>query len=345
MWDELLALADRQGGVFSAEQAAGFGLGPEAIRRMLRDQVLQSVRHSIYCATPLIEGDPVTRHRIQVAAALLARGNPAADGRPTLVAGSLSAAVLLGITVPRSLRGREPDAQVTTIIGRGSGAAPWVPRAIHLINGNRVGRTYRAGVHVCPAALAPEDVVIRLNVPLTSPARTASDLCRQTDVWHDAVTVADSALRHGADPSGLKAAAQRCSRWRGGRMAVRAANFADARAESAAESVARALFAAHKDLTDFDLQVHIGDADGEIARVDFLFPRHRTIVEVDGRVKYTDPWDEPGDVLWKEKLREDRLRDAGFEVVRVTWQQLITQPERVIERVLAAFARADRRAA
>lgn len=342
MWDELLAIADQQGGVFSAEQAGGFGIGREAIRRLLRDKALQSVRQSIYCATPLIESDPVARHRIQVAAALLARGNPTAEGRPTLVAGSLSAAVLLGLSIPRSLRDREA---VTSIIGRGSGATPWVPRAIHLISGNRVGRTYRAGVHVCPAALSPEDVVTRLNVPMTSPARTASDLCRQTKVWLDAVIVADSALRRGADANELKAVAQCCSRWRGGKMAVRAANFADARAESAAESVARALFADHKQLTDFDLQVHVGDADGEIARVDFLFRRYRTIVEVDGRVKYVDPWDKPGDVLWEEKLREDRLRDAGFEVVRVTWHQLITQPERVIERILAAFARAERRAA
>jgi very-short-patch-repair endonuclease len=159
------------------------------------------------------------------------------------------------------------------------------------------------------------------------------------------VIVADSALNRGLDQTDLCAAAARAAGWRGGTLAVRAAAFADARAQSAAESKARALFADHPELGVPDLQVRIGDADGFFAQVDFLFREHRTIVEVDGKVKYSDPWGKPGDVLRDEKLREDRLRDAGFEVVRVTWEQLVRNPGRIIERNLAAFARAARGAA
>jgi hypothetical protein len=193
--------------------------------------------------------------------------------------------------------------------------------------------------------LTADDIAIRHGIPLTSLARTAVDLCRHTTLWRDAVIVADSALRRGLDKATLQNAAARAANWPGGSMAVRAAAFADGRSESPAESVARALFADTTALTGYDLQVWIADQGEPFARVDFLFRAHRTIVEVDGRVKYDDPWGKPTEVLWDEKLREDRLRDAGYEVVRVTWDQLMREPERVVERVLAAFARAARRAA
>jgi len=44
-------------------------------------------------------------------------------------------------------------------------------------------------------------------------------------------------------------------------------------------------------------------------------------------------------------LREDRLRDTGFEVIRYTWDEALRRPERLAARVRAAFARAARRAA
>jgi very-short-patch-repair endonuclease len=88
-------------------------------------------------------------------------------------------------------------------------------------------------------------------------------------------------------------------------------------------------------------QARISDADGVIARVDLLFEEQRTILEVDGKLKYVDPDDDQ--VLWREKKREDRLREAGYEVVRVTWADLMYHPERVRARLLAAFARAQRR--
>ena len=73
------------------------------------------------------------------------------------------------------------------------------------------------------------------------------------------------------------------------------------------------------------------------ARVDALFAEQRTIVEFDGRVKYDDP-----DAIWREKLREDRLRELGYEVVRVTWAELF-DPVALAAKVRRAFDRARRR--
>jgi hypothetical protein len=162
---ELVALAVAQGDVFSARQAAEHGLDAAQIRRLLATGAIRSVRQSIYCLAHLLDGDPLVRHRVQVAAALLARGNPVAEGRPTLVGGSLSAAALWRLTVPTGLRNLDPGSKVTTIRGPGSGSTPWVPRAIHLISGDRVRRTYRSGVRVCPAALAPVDIAFQSHVP------------------------------------------------------------------------------------------------------------------------------------------------------------------------------------
>ncbi len=81
-------------------------------------------------------------------------------------------------------------------------------------------------------------------------------------------------------------------------------------------------------------------------RVDFLFLAQHTVVEFDGKLKYgvpegADP-EEAGLVVWQEKQREDALRDAGYEVVRVVWAELFRFAE-VAQRVLVEFGRARAR--
>lgn len=73
-------------------------------------------------------------------------------------------------------------------------------------------------------------------------------------------------------------------------------------------------------------------------RVDFLIEGTRVIVEFDGRTKY-----ESGSRLWEEKQREDRIRELGYEVVRLTMADL-RNPARVREVVEAALRRSRRRA-
>lgn len=87
------------------------------------------------------------------------------------------------------------------------------------------------------------------------------------------------------------------------------------------------------------LQAWIYDplSGSSIGRVDFLFASLRTVVEFDGMLKYDDR-----QALRLEKIREDRIREAGYEVVRLTWADL-ERPERALAQVRAAFARADLR--
>jgi very-short-patch-repair endonuclease len=83
-------------------------------------------------------------------------------------------------------------------------------------------------------------------------------------------------------------------------------------------------------------QVSISDENGAfVARVDFLVAG-RVVVEFDGAVKYGG--DRGQQALVAEKLREDRLRELGYEVVRVTWDEL-AQPQRLLARIRRALVR------
>jgi hypothetical protein len=84
-----------------------------------------------------------------------------------------------------------------------------------------------------------------------------------------------------------------------------------------------------------------------VARADFGWELERTLGEFDGKVKYgrlRRPGEEPEDAVFREKVREDRIRDLGFEVVRWTWSDL-KQPQVLADRLQRAFARGMRRVA
>jgi hypothetical protein len=76
--------------------------------------------------------------------------------------------------------------------------------------------------------------------------------------------------------------------------------------------------------------------------VDQLFRAESTVVEVDGKVKYADPNVDPREVLWQEKLREDRIRGEGWQVVRLTWAHLQGSRQELRARMLTAFALGSR---
>ena len=132
--------------------------------------------------------------------------------------------------------------------------------------------------------------------------------------------------------------------WPGVRQARRVVDFLDGRTESAGESVCRVRIG-ELGLPSPIPQYEVYDAIGTmIARVDFGWPDRRTIGEFDGRVTYgalLRPGQRPEDVVHAEKLREDALRDAGWQVVRWVWADL-ARPLVIQQRLVRAFARAGR---
>lgn len=81
-------------------------------------------------------------------------------------------------------------------------------------------------------------------------------------------------------------------------------------------------------------QVQITGASDRRWRVDFLFG-DRVIGECDGALKYSEP-----NSLWREKKRQEDLEQAGYIVVRWTWEEILYRPWEVIQRIRNAIKRA-----
>ncbi len=126
-----------------------------------------------------------------------------------------------------------------------------------------------------------------------------------------------------------------------GRPGIRQARMmvelAERRTESPGETLTRLHLIAMGE--PFDVQVTFRLRCGR-ARVDFLLRRCKVIIEFDGLVKYAGA-DGP-EALAQEKAREDALRDLGYEVVRVIWDDLL-DPQRLTHLIRRAIQRATAR--
>ncbi|MFL6054395.1 MAG: type IV toxin-antitoxin system AbiEi family antitoxin domain-containing protein [Actinoallomurus sp.] len=291
---ELAALAAAQGGVFTRRQALATGYGTRAIRDRLAAGIWLARRRGVYVTRVLWEAaDVVGRHAIDVAAAILSFRRKDAAGSHG------SAARIYGIETLR------PPLDAVTLTR---------PR-------QAPGRGQPRGIRVERAALPPDHVRLERGMALTTPARTVVDLAR-TLPFREGVVVADSALflpRAGRES--LIRVAEDCGRWPGIERARAVIDFAHPRARSPFESITRVMFA-EQGLPTPEVGVLVGEDDQIFTEVDFLWAEHRTIAEADGLLKYTDP-----ERLRIEKLKQERLEEMGFTVVRLTWRQVTEHPK------------------
>ncbi|WP_228461519.1 hypothetical protein [Gordonia spumicola] len=170
------------------------------------------------------------------------------------------------------------------------------------------------------SAFGPGDVVEVDGLLVTSLARTAADIAL-AGRFPQALTVFDAALRAACELDALSALLVKNRKGVG--VARRALGFADGRAESPGESWSRAQMI-DADLPIPDLQVEYTLRDGSLARCDFGIDG-RFVGEFDGLVKYRRGMrrgEEPENVVIREKIREDRLRDLGLDVRRWVWADL-----------------------
>ncbi len=283
------------------------GVPPHLVRSLTASGDLVRMRHGVYATRVAVQwaGADATRcHVLRVLAARATVGHHA-------VASFGSAALLHRLDLLNS----PPEGAVTLTIPPGK---PW----------NRA----RPASVVFHAADLPAGHLTRLyNLPVTTAARTVVDLAR-TLPFADAVVVADSALREEkATKAELGKICGACAQWPGVRQARRVVEFADERAESPLESVARILFD-QSGLDSPEPQATVFTPAGA-CRVDFLWRARKVIAEADGAGKYKDRSD-----AVKQLERDRRLRDAGFQVVHFTWKELFGTPELVLRRIREAIA-------
>lgn len=280
--------------LYRRAQLLGEGFSPKELRRLLHTGELNALRPGAYVHGPP-PGDVAARHLLLVHAAR-------AELAPDAVVSHVSAALLHGLPVWGIPLGQ-----------------------VHVTRARRSGGRRGARVHVHTAPLDRDEVVTIGGVAVTSMARTLLDLARVVP-FEQAVAVADAALhRHLVGPSDLAAALQRRPRWPGLPAARRAFTFADARSESVGESRSRVALA-RAGLPVPVLQWKVRRNDGRVVgEVDFGWPALRTVGEFDGRVKYgrlVRPGQDPAEVLYQEKLREDEIRAEDLAVVRWGWTDI-----------------------
>ncbi|QDP95490.1 hypothetical protein FOE78_05850 [Microlunatus elymi] len=216
-----------------------------------------------------------------------------------------------------------------------------VPRAamqlVHLTRNRNCSGRIRTGVHVHVAPIAGPEAVVIDGLRVTSLDRTFVDLARTVRL-SEAVAAGDAALRRGMDPRAVVEQLEQAKRRRGIRTARRAASVIDARSQSYGESLSRVVMIEHG-LPLPELQVAFDGPDGFHAEVDFCWEDMKVIGEFDGEIKYgrlLRPGEVAGDAVFREKQREDRLRELGYIVVRWVWDDLF-HPERLVARIRRAL--------
>lgn len=278
----LHALATEQGGCFTVEQAMTCGFSAGGVRAKIHAQEWLRLQPGVLVDRAWRESlPPKARHLVDLRARLSFRS----DGWH---AARRSALLVHGLP----FIGKPP-------------AAPQLVRD----KGAVTLRGHSRHERIAPLPGADR---AHVQVPVTSAARAVVDVAR-SECLRNAVVAADAALRAGVTSEDLRAVLARARRWPGVVAAREAIAFADTHAETPLESISRV--GLHQlGLPAPELQVEVWEFDQLVARVDFLWRRWCVVGEADGRGKYESVED-----LYREKRREERLRDLGFEIVRWDW--------------------------
>jgi hypothetical protein len=304
---QVTAVADRQLGVFTAQDALRAGLTVDDIRAELRSRRWLRLRKGVYVAADRVAAaDARERHLLACVAVLLTL-----DPGPAL--SHSSAARLHGLLVPSS----------AGVEVRLTDERQW-----------RSGRGYR----VARARLV-DDVRRWLDFPVTSVPRTLVDCAREWPTL-DSVVAMDAALQAQLlTRAALHAAVLSATHRPGIALAAQAFGLCDGRAESPLETTGR-LHLAAAGLPLPELQVELHDEDGFIGRVDAWYEEAALALEFDGRVKYDDPWGgrTPAQVLWDEKRREDRIRSIDVRTLRIVKDDFGPAWSRVVGQIRSRLA-------
>jgi hypothetical protein len=303
------ALACRQGFVLTRSQARSCGLTDADVRRFVRRREWAVPRRGVVGVLPPQAG----------------------GGQPDRL----------------SPRGDDPElcAAAAALVRPGSVVSHVSAAAVHALpllddvrrptlTAQRAERTCaRDHVRVHVAALGATDVEDWFGIAVTTVARTVVDIARSMGVA-DGLVAADAALHERlTTQQALRDAANGVAGWPGAAAARRVAALAEPLAESPLESLTR-LCLADGGLPAPEVQPWVTVADGRRYRVDLLWRERRVVLEADGRLKY-----DRSAALWEEKRRQERIEQAGYRVVRVSWADVVHSPAQTVARIRAALSR------
>ncbi|WP_375389938.1 hypothetical protein, partial [uncultured Amnibacterium sp.] len=170
-------------------------------------------------------------------------------------------------------------------------------------------------------SLRDEEVVEVHGLLMTSVGRSVIDIAAAAS-FEEGVIAADSALRSGLPREMLELAVDLAGSRRAPKRIAAVVAFADGRSGSVGESLSRVTM--HRMGLHPELQHKHFDHRGYIGKSDFFFSDERAACEFDGRVKFVDERFAPNgaaEVLWNEKVREDRMRAVNDGFARWGWPE------------------------
>jgi very-short-patch-repair endonuclease len=156
------------------------------------------------------------------------------------------------------------------------------------------------------------------GIAVTTPLQTAAHLICRVDRFA-AVSLLDSSLNQDLlTPPDLEALPALIRGRRGAVAARSRLREVDGRAQSPLETRMR-LRCADGNVPPDQLQYPIHDTDGYLLAVaDAAWPGRRVAAEADGRHPHSRP-----DALYQDRLRQNRMANAGWTILRFTWQDTL----------------------
>jgi very-short-patch-repair endonuclease len=219
------------------------------------------------------------------------------------------------------------------LVSHRSAAQLWgLTKVAELTEISVIGRhCVHAGIRVHRVAnLDPRDRALKNGIPITSPARSIIDFAAGSPPDELEWALAEARARRLLTDDDLRAALARAGS-RAGVGAVRAAMRTERGPRLTRSEAERRLL---RLIRAAGLPEPVTNARVAGIEVDFVWPDMRVVVEVDGFAFHGHR-----SAFERDRWRDMALRDAGFEVVRMTWRALVDEPLRVIVHLARALAR------
>jgi hypothetical protein len=184
---------------------------------------------------------------------------------------------------------------------------------------------HEAGIRHHVGEIREADLVEHEGLLVVREHRAVVEACTQMPV-EAGLCIVDSALRHGrVDHDMLMAYGELIEPWPESRHARLAVRLGNGKAATVGETRSRYLFWRFG-VPAPELQVEVRDRAGFLLGIaDFGWELYRHLGEFDGLRKYTrdiKPGEDAGDVVFREKRREDAMRGENLGMSRLIWAEL-----------------------
>ena len=183
------------------------------------------------------------------------------------------------------------------------------------------GRRGRDHIRVHRATLPPDERTTHRGIPTTTVPRTLLDLSAVVGRRHLRAALREAEHQRLTDPLSLRDLIARYRRRPG---------IATVRALLAEASIGARIIRSELEERFQDFLIRAGlplpqtNAVVEGFEVDCVWPEQRLIVELDGHATHS-----PAHAFEVDRARDRRLEAAGWRVIRITWRQLVQEPQLV----------------